>query len=74
MEDRSPTIGFPEIFYQGLLVALFPFLKSTLFRISLRQTFSLELFGNSIPTVLLPGIAVLADSELVFWQYHQINL
>ena len=43
------------------------FLKSGLFKISLKYTFSLELFGSSIPTVLLPGIvAILADSELVF--------
>ena len=43
------------------------FLKSGLFKISLRYTFSLKLFGSSIPTVLLPGIVdILADSELVF--------
>ena len=35
--------------------------------ISLKNTFSLIVFGSSIPTVLLPGIIeILADSELVF--------
>ena len=43
------------------------FLKSELFSISLKYTFSLEALGNSIPTVLLPGIVeIRADSELVF--------
>ena len=42
-------------------------LKSRLFNISLRKTFSREELGNSIPTVFLPGIvAIRADSELVF--------
>ena len=42
-------------------------MKSGLDKISLKYTFSLILFGSSIPTVLLPGIvAILADSELVF--------
>ena len=36
-------------------------------KISLKYTFSLDEFGNSIPTVLLPGIVeIRADSELVF--------
>ena len=43
------------------------FLKLLSEIISLKKTFSLEFFGNSIPTVLLPRIvAILADSELVF--------
>jgi hypothetical protein len=58
----------PEIFFPsaiGNFISLF--LKSELFKISLKYTFSLELFGSSIPIVLLPGIvAILADSELVF--------
>ena len=38
-----------------------------LFIISLKKTFSLDKFGNSIPIVLLPGmVAIRADSELVF--------
>ena len=68
IEDKSPTIGTPEILFPraiGNLISLF--LKSGLVKISLKYTFSLELLGSSIPTVLLPGIvAILADSELVF--------
>ena len=68
IEDRSPTIGLPEIFLpraMGNFTSLF--LKSELLKISLKYTFSLVLFGSSIPTVLLPGIvAIRADSELVF--------
>ena len=68
MDAKSPTIGCPEILFPraiGNLISFF--LKSELFKISLKYTFSLELFGSSIPTVLLPGIvAILADSELVF--------
>ena len=58
----------PEIFLPsaiGNLTSLF--LKSGLFKISLKYTFSLLTFGSSIPTVLLPGmVAIRADSELVF--------
>ena len=68
IEDKSPTIGLPDIFLPkaiGNLISFF--LKSRLFKISLKYTFSLLLFGNSIPIVLLPGtVEILADSELVF--------
>ena len=58
-----PEILLPNAI--GNLISLF--LKSELFKISLKKTFSLILFGSSIPIVLLPGIvAILADSELVF--------
>ena len=68
IEAKSPTIGTPEIFLPSAIGSFISFfLKSELFKISLKYTFSLELFGSSIPTVLLPGIvAILADSELVF--------
>ena len=46
---------------------MFFFLKFLSEIISLKKTFSLDILGSSIPTVLLPGIlAILADSELVF--------
>ena len=68
IEVKSPTIGLPEIFFPSAIGNFISFfLKSGLFKISLKQTFSLVLFGSSIPTVLLPGIVdILADSELVF--------
>ena len=68
IEDKSPIIGLPEILLPkaiGNFISFF--LKSELFKISLKYTFSLILLGSSMPTVLLPGIvAILADSELVF--------
>ena len=61
-------MGVPEIFLPkaiGSLISLF--LKSVLLIISLKYTFSLDKFGNSIPIVFLPGIIdIRADSELVF--------
>ncbi len=68
MELKSPVIGIPDIFFPSAIGSLiFFFEKSELEIISLKYTFSLEDFGNSIPTVLLPGIVeILADSELVF--------
>ena len=68
IEAKSPTIGIPEILFPkaiGNFISFF--LKSGLLSISLRYTFSLKEFGNSIPIVFLPGIvAIRADSELVF--------
>ena len=68
IDDKSPTIGLPEILFPkaiGNFISFF--LKSESLKISFKKTFSLILFGSSIPTVLLPGIvAILADSELVF--------
>ena len=59
----SPDILLPKAI--GNFISLF--LKFLSEIISLKKTFSLDIFGNSIPTVLLPGIvAILADSELVF--------
>ena len=59
----SPDILFPRAI--GNFISLF--LKFLSEIISLRKTFSLDILGSSIPTVLLPGIvAILADSELVF--------
>ena len=65
---RSSTIGTPEILFPRAMGSLISFLaKLELEIISLKNTFSLEKFGSSIPIVLLPGIVdILADSELVF--------
>ena len=68
IEARSPIIGNPEIFLPKAIGSLISFfLKSELFKISLKYTFSLDKLGSSIPIVFLPGIVeILADSELVF--------
>ena len=68
IEARSPTMGVPDILLPkaiGNLISFF--LKSVSFNISLKYTFSLDKFGNSIPIVFLPGmVEIRADSELVF--------
>ena len=68
IETKSPTIGKPEILLPsviGILISLL--LNSLLEIISFKATFSLTLFGISIPMVLLPGtVATLVDIELVF--------
>ena len=68
IELKSLVMGSPDILLPraiGNLISLF--LKFLSEIISLKKTFSLDIFGSSIPTVLLPGIvAILADSELVF--------
>ena len=68
IEDKSPVIGSPDMLFPRATGSLiFFFEKPVLEIISLKYTFSLDKFGNSIPTVLLPGIVdILADSELVF--------
>ena len=68
IELRSLVIGSPEILLPKAMGSFISFLLKFLSEIiSLKNTFSLVVFGNSIPTVLLPGIvAILADSELVF--------
>jgi hypothetical protein len=67
IETKSPTIGNPEILFPrviGILISLL--LNSLLEIISFKATFSLTLFGISIPMVLLPGtVATLVDIELV---------
>ena len=68
IDDRSPVIGMPDILLPkaiGNLISLFLKLEDEI--ISLRYTFSLKVFGSSIPIVFWPGIVdILADSELVF--------
>ena len=68
IELKSLVIGSPDILLPraiGNLISLF--LKFLSEIISLKKTFSLDILGSSIPTVLLTGIvAILADSELVF--------
>ena len=55
------------LFPRAIGSLIFFFEKLVLEIISLKYTFSLDRFGNSIPIVLLPGIVdILADSELVF--------
>ena len=61
----QPASRIREFFFKFLLISFF--LNSGFSKISLRYTFSLKEFGNSIPIVLLPGIVeIRADSELVF--------
>ena len=58
-----PDILLPKAI--GNLISLFLKLEDEI--ISLRYTFSLNVFGSSIPIVFWPGIVdILADSELVF--------
>ena len=61
-------MGTPEILFPKAMGNLYSFLWKLEFEIiSLKNTFSLDLFGSSIPTVLLPGIVeILADSDFVF--------
>ena len=68
IELKSLVIGAPDILLPRAIGNLISFFLKFLSEIiSLKNTFSLETFGNSMPTVLLPGIvAILADSELVF--------
>ena len=68
MDDRSPVIGTPEILFPKAIGNLISrFLKLGEEIISLKYTFSLNVFGSSIPIVFCPGIVdILADSELVF--------
>ena len=65
---KSPIIGTPDILFPRAIGNLISFLlKLELEIISFKKTSSLNWLGNSIPTVLLPGIIdILADSELVF--------
>ena len=58
-----PDILLPKAI--GNLISLFLKLEDEI--ISLKYTFSLKVFGSSIPIVFWPGIVdILADSELVF--------
>ena len=66
--DRSPTNGNPDILFPKAIGSFISFLLNLSSEIiSFKKTFSLFVFGISMPIVFFPGIvATLVEIELVF--------